>query len=54
MQVERFFKRVPAKVSFPQEKYFLIVSALTEFKRIDIAIQAFCAMKQFHLVIVGE
>ncbi|MDA1316411.1 MAG: glycosyltransferase [bacterium] len=36
------------------EKYFLIVSRLEPYKKVDIAIQAFASMPDKHLVIVGK
>ena len=34
--------------------YYIIISALTEFKKIDIAIQAFRNISDTHLVVIGE
>lgn len=38
----------------PFKKYYIIISALTEFKKVDIAIKAFGSMKDKNLVIVGS
>ncbi len=42
------------EVGKTHEDYFLIVSALTTYKKIEIAIQAFNRLKKHRLVIIGE
>ncbi len=63
-RVEKYWRR-KAQVIYPpvnvegfspskeHENYFLIVSALTPFKRIDLAVQAFSKVKK-RLLIIGE
>jgi pentatricopeptide repeat protein len=65
VDVERFRKeiplsqnKIPLSLPFPpREKgekydYYIIISALTEFKRVDVSIQAFNKMSDKNLVIV--
>lgn len=53
VDVERFKKEVQTNFELPTKKYYIIISALTEFKKVDISIKAFHRMKDKNLVIVG-
>lgn len=53
VEVNRFNKEVKEKFELHLENYYIIISALTEFKRIDVSINAFNNMPDKKLVIVG-
>ncbi len=53
VDVERFKKEVWVDFQLPAKEYYIIISALTEFKKVDISIKAFTRMKDKNLVIVG-
>lgn len=53
VETERFQRKIQKNFDFPFESYYIIVSALTEFKRIEIAIDAFNSMPDKNLIIVG-
>lgn len=55
VETSRFWKKLETS-SFekPFEKYYIIISALTEFKKIDIAIEAFNKMPDKNLVIIWD
>jgi glycosyltransferase involved in cell wall biosynthesis len=54
VETERF--RTPSSTLPPREReqkdYYIIISALTEFKKIDIAIQAFNKIPEKKLIII--
>ena len=52
VDVERFRKEVKIDVPLPVKEYYIIISALTEFKRVDVSIKAFAQMQDKNLVIV--
>ena len=52
VDVERFKKEVRVDVKLPIKEYYIIISALTEFKRVDVSIKAFAQMQDKNLVIV--
>lgn len=52
VDVNRFMKKIYIDLELPYKKYYLIVSALTEFKRVDVAIKAFNKMPEYNLIIV--
>jgi len=52
VEVDRFKKEILEKFELPVKNYYIIISALTEFKRIDISIKAFNKMSDKNLVIV--
>jgi len=58
IETERFAKKIqntPSSTTFfKAHDYYIILSALTEFKRLDIAIKAFQEMPDIHLLIIGE
>ncbi len=53
VEVNRFQKEVSQTFLLPNKAYYIIISALTEFKRIDRSIHAFNQMPDKNLVIVG-
>jgi glycosyltransferase involved in cell wall biosynthesis len=65
-RIEKYWRRDDAIIVYPPveqqrfslkeetKDYFLIVSALQGFKRIDIAVEAFSRMPEKRLIIVGE
>lgn len=53
VEVERFNKKITQIYSTPVKDYYIIISALTEFKKIDTSIKAFNAMPDKNLIIVG-
>jgi len=52
IDIKRFQKTV--WVSREGKKYYIILSALTEFKRLDVAIKNFSELSDIPLVIIGE
>lgn len=52
VETKRFSKKVDKK--WTKQDYYIILSALTEFKRLDIAIQAFNKLPENKLIIIGE
>ena len=59
VEVNRFQKRIPPnppllKWGIIWEKYYIIISALSEFKKIDIAINAFNELKNINLLIIWK
>lgn len=52
IEVEKFQKKVNYNWSFNSGSYYIIISALTEFKRIDIAIKAFNLLPEKKLIII--
>ncbi len=50
--VDKFIKKISLPISLPFQKYYLIVSALTEFKKVDLAIKEFNKLKDHNLVII--
>lgn len=52
VDIERFKKEITKDFELPAKKYYIIISALTEFKKIDVSIKAFHRMKDKNLVIV--
>lgn len=53
VEVHRFNKKVSGDFSLPVQEYYIIISALTEFKKIDLSIRAFNALPDKNLVVVG-
>lgn len=53
VDVIRFNKEIKEKFHLEWKEYYIIISALTEFKRIDISIEAFKEMSDKNLVIIG-
>lgn len=62
IEVTRFQKEITQSISqeilqknwLQSKQYYVILSALSEFKNIDIAIQGFFQMQKANLVIIGE
>ena len=54
VETKRFAKKVTADYTSPYKKYYIIISALSEFKRLDIAITWFASLSDVNLVIVGD
>lgn len=52
VDIERFRKEVRGDLKLPVKEYYIIISALTEFKRVDVSIKAFTQMQDKNLVIV--
>lgn len=52
VEVNRFNKKVNWNFEKPFEKYYIIISALTEFKNIDKSVKAFNKMPNKNLVVV--
>jgi glycosyltransferase involved in cell wall biosynthesis len=52
VEVDRFKKEVLENFELPVKNYYIIISALTEFKKIDVSIKAFNKMSDKNLVIV--
>jgi pentatricopeptide repeat protein len=50
--VDRFNKILNEKFETPFKDYYIIISALTEFKKIDVSIKAFNKMKNKNLIVV--
>lgn len=53
VDVHRFSSIPTQSYVTPVKKYYIIISALTEFKRIDVSIKAFNKMPDKNLIIVG-
>ena len=56
IETERFNKNIKQHTSTPfhSQKYYIILSALSEFKKIDIAIKAFKNFPEKNLLIIGK
>lgn len=55
IETQRFAKKIPPiKTPFPKNNYYIILSALTEFKKIDIAIKAFTQFSHTNLIIIWD
>ena len=64
VETERFWKKIDIKNTnfielkekhnFKEKNYYIIISALTEFKKIDIAIKAFNQMPNYKLIIIWD
>ncbi len=54
VETKRFAKKLQSLHNFPYKDYYIILSALSEFKRLDIAIQAFSKLPDTTLVIIGN
>lgn len=57
IETERFAKQLSnwsTQWFFQENTYYIILSALTEFKKLDIAISAFLDMPELHLLIIGS
>ncbi|MDA9129320.1 glycosyltransferase [Candidatus Gracilibacteria bacterium] len=57
VETDRFAKIIPQNTSLPSEipaEYYIIISTLTEFKRIDIAVSAFRDIKNTSLIVIGD
>ena len=62
VETERFAKELQPSIQLSptgrkselQENYYIIISTLTEFKRIDIAVSAFKNIKNTHLVVIWD
>lgn len=54
IETERFSKTIQKKYTLPYKNYYIILSTLTEFKRLDIAIQWFTHLSKINLVIIGD
>lgn len=52
VEVERFKKEIVGTFPLPVKEYYIIISALTEFKKVDLSIKAFYQMQDKNLVIV--
>ena len=52
IETDRFAKQINIKAKY--NDYYIIISALTEFKKIDIAIKAFNKMSDKNLVIISD
>ena len=50
---DRLFKSKYKKVIIPEKNYFLVVSRLVDYKRVDLAVKA-CTKLKLPLVVVGE
>jgi len=53
VDTQRFQKKVSVTMKLPTQKYYIIISALTEFKKVHIWVEAFSKMPEQNLVIVG-
>lgn len=56
IETQRFAKKLEGEKYpnfFWDEKYYIILSTLTEFKKLDIAISAFKSMSEVNLLIIG-
>ena len=58
VETERFAKQLQSSTeplsSKPQETYYIIISTLTEFKRIDIAVKDFSNLPETRLVVIWD
>ncbi len=54
IETARFAKKIETQVETPFKNYYVVLSALTEFKKIDIAVHAFKNISQANLVIIWE
>jgi len=64
VETERFWKKINVKntnfwklkekYNFEEKKYYIIISALTEFKKIDIAINSFNKIPDYKLIIIWD
>lgn len=54
IETKRFAKKIQTHITPPFTSYYIILSALTEFKKIDIAITAFQNIADTNLVIIGS
>jgi len=54
VETKRFTSKPDSIDDIPYHNYYIILSALTEFKKIDIAIQAFNKLPETKLVIIGD
>ena len=55
IETKRFAKELQNSFDLPtSQPYYIILSALTEFKKIDIAIQNFRDISEISLVIIGD
>lgn len=54
IETSKFAKIIAKKYTKKLENYYIIVSALTEFKKIDIAIKAFNKMPEKNLIVVWD
>lgn len=56
VDTHQFERELPSEFQskIPFKKYYLIISALSEFKKVDLAIKAFAKMPDKNLVIVGS
>jgi len=52
IETERFDKNVISKMSPKYTHYYIILSTLTEFKKIDIAVTAFKSIPSVNLIII--
>lgn len=52
VETERFGKKIAKNYEKPFEKYYIIISALTEFKKIEVAIEGFNNLSE-NLLIIG-
>lgn len=52
VETERFAKKLNESFEKPFKNYYIIISALTEFKKIDIAIKAFNKIENWNLAII--
>lgn len=52
VDVNRFFKKIYLDIELPFKKYYIIISALTEFKKVNLAIKEFNKLKDYNLVII--
>lgn len=50
---DRLFNKKIKEVEIPEKNYFLVVSRLVEYKRIDLAVKA-CSRLKLPLVVIGE
>jgi len=53
VDTKRFAKKVSVSMELPTKKYYIIISALTEFKKVHVWVEAFTQMPEQNLVIVG-
>ena len=54
VETERFAKKLSPKDSSQEEKYYIILSALTEFKKIELAIHGFNKIPEAQLKIIWD
>jgi len=54
IETERFDKNVISKMSPKYTHYYIILSTLTEFKKIDIAVTAFKSIPSVNLIIIWD